>query len=128
MTTEAGTIPHVMVNGVSGERTTIQLKPREGLTVADVKAFLAERRETAKLIDPENCAASYHWVPVLDVYELLEIPAEWACAGGEWFVRNLGRPDGAPDGCWVWVGDLPDVTYERLLERRPREGVLGMEG
>ena len=88
MTTEADTIPQLMINGATGERQTIQLKPREGLTVADVKAFLAERRETAKLIDPENCAASYRWVPVLDVYELLEIPAEWDCAGGEWFCAS----------------------------------------
>ena len=118
MTTEADTIPQLMINGATGERRTIQLKPREGLTVADVKAFLAERRETAKLIDPENCAASYRFVPMLDVYELLEIPAEWDCTGGEWFVRNLGRPDGAPDGCWVWSGDLPDETYKRLLSQK----------
>jgi hypothetical protein len=49
------TIPHVMRYVTTGEATTIQLKPREGMTMADVEALLAERKAAGLLIDPENC-------------------------------------------------------------------------
>jgi hypothetical protein len=44
MMTTNETIPHVMANVMTGERHTIQLTPRDGLTVAEVEAFLAERK------------------------------------------------------------------------------------
>ena len=43
----------------TGVRHTIRLTPREGMTVAEALAFLADRRAAAQLVDPENCATTY---------------------------------------------------------------------
>ena len=97
-----GTVPHLMINAMTGEGHTIQLTPREGLTVADVQAFLAGRRAAAHLIDPENCEIFNYCGEAVDIYGLFDVPDEWSCHGKELFVRNL------TDGYWVWLGDLPE--------------------
>jgi hypothetical protein len=102
------TVPQVMINAVTGERQTIQLTPRKGLTVADVGSFRAERREAAKAIDLKNCTVTKYYTEALDVYGLFDVPGEWCCVGNARFVRNL------PDGDWVWFGDLPEATVEEL--------------
>jgi hypothetical protein len=109
------TIPHVMRNVTTGEATTIQLKPREGLTLADVEAFLAERKAAGLRIDPESCTTFSYCVEPLDIYVVLDVPDEWSSPGKELFVRN---PDA--DGAhryWVWLGDLPEETCKAVLER-----------
>ena len=118
------TVPHVMTNAVTGESQTTQLTPREGLTIADVEAELAERKAAGKLIDPATCATIGYYVEPLDIYGLLDVPGEWSCPGKKLFVRN---PDA--DGAhryWVWLGDLPKNTgkavLKRLEERRRRGG------
>lgn len=103
------TVPHLMINAVTGESHTIQLPPREGLTVADALAFLADRRAAAQLINPENCEIIKYYAEAVDIYELFDVPDEWSCVGSELFVRNL------PDGQWVWFGDLPEETCKTLL-------------
>src|SRR5580698_8538372 len=109
------TIPHVMRNVTTGEATTIQLKPRGGMTVADVEAFLAERKAAGLLIDPENCEVINYYVEPLDIYGVLDVPDEWSCPGKELLVRN---PDSAgPDRYWVWLGDLPGDIARRLAKR-----------
>jgi hypothetical protein len=105
------TIPHLMINAVTGERHTIQLRPRASLTVADVEAELAERKAEGALIDPAKCAIIKYYAEVLDIYGLLEVPDEWQCLSSELFVRNL------PDGYWVWFGDLPEETRKTLMRR-----------
>jgi hypothetical protein len=105
------TVPHVTTNAMTGESHTIQLRPKAGLTVADVEAFLAGRRAAALLIDPANCKMISHYVEACDIYELFDVPDEWQCAGKELFVRNL------PDGHWVWFGDLPEETCKAVLKR-----------
>lgn len=102
------TVPQVMINAVTGERQTIQLTPRKGLTAADVESFRAERREAGKAIDLKNCTLIKYYTETLDPYELFETHDEWSCIGSERFVRNL------PDGCWVWFGDLPEATLKEL--------------
>lgn len=112
----AENIPHVMRNVTTGEATTIQLTPREGLTVADVQEELAERKAAGKLIDPATCATIDYYVEPLDIYGLLDVPDEWSSPGKELFVRN---PDA--DGAhryWVWLGDLPESTGNAVLKRR----------
>jgi hypothetical protein len=110
MTTVTETIPQTMINASSGERHVIQLKPREGLTAADVRAFLADREEAAMLIDPENCEIMKHKTETLDPYGLFDVPDEWSCIGSARFVRNL------PDGEWVWFGDLPEAILNALTK------------
>jgi hypothetical protein len=105
------TIPRVMINALTGESQTIQLRPRAGLTVADVEAFFADRRAAAQLINPENCETIKYYTEVLDIYGLFDVPDEWNCVGSELFVRNL------PDGEGVWFGDLPKEVCKTLLDR-----------
>jgi hypothetical protein len=104
------TVPHATMNVVTGKRHVIQLKPREGLTAADVKAYLANREEAAKSINPENCETIKYYTEAMDIYGLFEVPDEWSCVGSELFVRNL------PDGSWVWFGDLPKETCKALMD------------
>jgi putative DNA primase/helicase len=76
MANEEATVPQLMINAFTGEEHVIQLKPRYGLTPKEVLAFLAERKEEAKRIDPETCKiASWH-TQVLDVYGIFEVPYE----------------------------------------------------
>jgi hypothetical protein len=115
MTTMNDTVPHLMINAMTGEATTIQLTPREGLTVADVEAELAERKAAGKLIDPASCTIIKYYAEALDIYGLFDVPDEWRCAGSELFVRN---PDA--DGAhryWVWLGHLPEATGKAVLKR-----------
>ena len=87
------------------------MRPRRGLTVADVEAILAERRAAGAGIDPENCTGVCRAVQVLDPYGLYDLPEEADCVSTETFVRNL------PDGDWVWWHDLPEATQLQLSER-----------
>jgi hypothetical protein len=90
------------------------MKPREGLTVADVEAFLADRKAAAKLIDPQNCEVIYFFRKVGDPYCLFDVPDEWSCIGREYFARNL------PDGSWACLNDLPSETGAILWKRMGR--------
>jgi hypothetical protein len=108
-------IPHVMANVMTGERHTIQLTPRDGLTVAEVEAFLGERKAAGLLIDPETCTAIKYYASAIDIYGLFDLPDEWICVGSELFVRNADST--GPDRYWVWLGDLPEEIAKAVMKR-----------
>lgn len=85
-------------------------KPREGMTLADVQAFIAERRAEGLRIDPATCERACWAVPIIDPYGLLDLPEEEQCFSPEPFVRN-------PGGDWVWYGDVPEATFAAILAR-----------
>ena len=109
--TMTDTVPHTMVNAVTGEHHVIQLRPKEGMTAADAQAFRAERIEEGKRIDPETCDIIKYKVQAVDLYGIFEVPDELWCVGSELFARNL------PDGYWVWFGDLPEERCKALFAR-----------
>src|SRR4051812_46951239 len=102
------TIPQRMINAVTGESHVIQLLPKEGLTAAEVAAYLADLESEAKLINPENCETTWWYAEVLDRNGMFAVPEQWSCIGRHSFVRNL------PDGSWVSFGDLPKATKQAL--------------
>ena len=83
------------------------------MTIADVEAFLAERKAEALRIDPEICEGMSRHVQVMDPYGLLDLPEEDRCIGRDIFVRN-------PNGPWVWFGDLPDGVLEAAQAREKK--------
>jgi hypothetical protein len=103
-----------VTNNVTGERRVDEWRPSGGRTEADVQAFLADRKEAAKLINPQNCDVVVIWGELLDVYGLYHVPDDSSCIEKDLFVRNL------PDGSWVWFGDLPEEicnTLEEMLKK-----------
>ena len=110
------TVPHTMVNAVTGAHQVIQLRPKEGMTAADAQAFRAERIEEGKQIDPQTCDIIKYYVEAVDLYGIFEVPDEWSCVGSELFARNL-----PVDGYWVWFGGLPEETCKALFARLERE-------
>jgi hypothetical protein len=79
-----------------------------------VKEWLADREREALRIDPENAEVTWWYVNVSDPYDVhRELHEE--CIGRDYFAR---RPGG---GIWVWFGDLPDATRERLWELHKRK-------
>jgi hypothetical protein len=111
--TKSQTVPLTTVNGITGERHIIQLKPRGGMTAKAAQAFRARRIKEGKRIDPETCEVMAGYARAVDPYNIFEepVPDEWSWVGKEFFARNL------PDGHWVWFGDLPEETYKALFER-----------
>jgi hypothetical protein len=91
----------------TGENYEVSLDDR---LPEETKAFLAERKEAGKLIDPENCEISWWYTEVGDPYDVWP-KEEVDCVGRATFVRSL------PDGDWVWEGDLQKETWEALEER-----------
>ena len=111
----SNTVPQTMINAVTGERHVIQLKPVGDMTSAEAQAFLADRVEEGKRIDPETCDIIKYKAAVLDPYGIFEVPDDWSCVGSARFARNL------PDGDWVWFGHLPEATCKALFERMEHE-------
>ena len=109
------TVPHVMLNIVTGEQPVIQLTPKGGRTAAEAQAFLEGRLKEAERIDPQTCEFAWWYARAVDLYGIFEVPEGWGCSGKENFVRNV------PDGSWVWEGDLPEHIYKALVERIERE-------
>ena len=101
---ETETVPHTMTHAISGEQHVIRLKPKGGMTAAEAEAFLAERIEEGKRIDPQTCEIIRFPAQAVDLYGIFEVPDEWSCVGSELYARNL------PDGYWEWFGDLPEET------------------
>jgi hypothetical protein len=114
--TMTDTVPHTMVNAVTGAHHVIQLGPKEGMTAADAQAFRAERIEEGKRIDPQTCDIIKYYVEAVDLYGIFEVPDEWSCVGSELFARNL-----PVDGYRVWFGGLPEETCKALFARLERK-------
>ena len=66
------TVPHTMVNAVTGAHHVIQLRPKEGMTAADAQAFRAERIEEGKRIDPQTCDIIKYYVEAIDLYGIFK--------------------------------------------------------
>jgi hypothetical protein len=97
------------------ERREPPMQPHVGMTVADIEAFVAERKAKALRIDPATCEVHYQYVQVLDPYGLLDVPEEARCIGADLFVRNPGGD------IWVWFGDLPEATLKAVRARPEKE-------
>jgi hypothetical protein len=81
--------------------------------VLEIKEWLETRRLEGQKIDPETAEVIFLCTPVLDPYELSAIVRErYGCVGRSWFARARGSE------IWVWFGDLPQQTKERLANRR----------
>ncbi len=80
-------------------------------TEQTVDEYLEACKEAGKLIDPETADVTFSWEQVLDPYGVEpDLPAEMRQVGRVFFARS---PD---SDIWVWFGDLPYETKERLLE------------
>jgi hypothetical protein len=82
--------------------------PREE---AEIEQWL---KEEGLKIDPETAEVDWWYVQTVDPYGVLdkwELPEEFDCVGREYFARAPGSD------VWVWFGDLPEQTVERLRQR-----------
>jgi hypothetical protein len=76
------------------------------------KGFLAIRKEAGCKIDPETAEVLWNYAQTLDPYGVYgELPEEYRQVGREYFARPPGSD------IWVWFGDLPDATRDRLWEK-----------
>jgi hypothetical protein len=74
--------------------------------------WLAARKETGLLIDPETAEVLWTYAQTLDPYGVdPELPEELQQIGREYFARSPGSD------VWVWFGDLPDATRDALWAR-----------
>ena len=89
-------------------------KPREGMTIADVEAVIAERKAEGLRIDPATCERVCRLVEEDDPYSLLNLRDEEEALSPDLFMRN-------PDGEWVWFGDVPEATLVAMLARVEKE-------
>jgi hypothetical protein len=79
--------------------------PREK---AEIKQWLTLRKEEGLKIDPETAEVDWWYAQTLDPYGVLdewELPEEF---------HQLHAPG---SDVWVWFGDLPEQTVERLEQR-----------
>ena len=74
------------------------------------KERLAIREEAGRKIDPETAEVMWKYAQMVDPYgDGLEIPDELWLVGRTYFARSPGSD------IWVWFGDLPDATRDRLM-------------
>jgi len=74
--------------------------------------WLAVRKEAAREIDPETALVWWDYRQVCDPYGVdPDLPEECQCIGREYFARSPGS------AVWVWFGDLPEATHDRLWAR-----------
>jgi hypothetical protein len=81
---------------------------------AEIERWLAIRKEEAVKIDPEIAEVNWWYPQTLNPYGVLdewELPEELNQVGREYFARAPGSD------IWVWFGDLPEQTAERLRQR-----------
>jgi hypothetical protein len=87
---------------------------RTSQETAEIKQWLALRKEEGLKIDPETAEVDWHYGQTLDpygVYDEWELPEEFDQVGREYFARSPGSD------IWVWFGDLPKQTVKRLEQR-----------
>ena len=78
----------------------------------EIKAWLEERKEAAKHIDPETAEVNWNYAWTLDPYGVIEdFPEALAQVGREYYAR-------AP-ACDIWVefGDLSEDVAQKLWEK-----------
>jgi hypothetical protein len=77
--------------------------------------WLEDRKQAARLINPESAEVTFEYGQVTDPYGLRKVRPVYYCVGRNYFVRNPG------DDLWVSDRDLPQATRERLWKRLGRE-------
>jgi hypothetical protein len=76
-----------------------------------VEEWLAACKREAITIDPETAEVTWRYAQTFDPYGVDPgLPEEYQQVGREFFAR---RPAG---DIWVWFGDLPRETQNRLVE------------
>ena len=80
------------------------------------KEWLAIRKEAGRKIDPETAEVMWVYAQTVDPYGVdPELPQAFGQVGRHYFAR-------CPESdIWVWFGDLPDDTRDRLWEKHKRE-------
>jgi hypothetical protein len=92
----------------------VPVKKKMAAEKAEIARWLAIRKEEALKIDPETAEVDWWYEQVLDPYGVCdewELPEEFDCVGRAYFARAPGSD------IWVWFGDLPKQTVERLRQR-----------
>jgi hypothetical protein len=83
--------------------------PAEELTV---EQWLQIRKEEALRIDADTAEVMWSYEQTLDPYGVEpDMPEECWQVGREYFARSPGSE------IWVWFGDLPDKTREKLWSK-----------
>ena len=76
-----------------------------------VEQWLQIRRDEGAKINPETAEVQWFFAQTLDPYGVQpDIPDEYQQIGRAYFARNPGND------IWVWFGDLPVLTGDRLWE------------
>jgi hypothetical protein len=81
----------------------------------EISNYLADRKREAVRIDPQTAEVTWWYAETLDPYGVDNLPLELQQVGREYFGRQPGSE------IWVWFGDLPDDTCEKLWERHKHE-------
>jgi hypothetical protein len=74
----------------------------------EILQYLAARKREGEIIDPETAEVRSFYVQTMDPYGVGGIPPELEQVGSAYFARNQNAT------IWVWFGDLPDNTREKL--------------
>jgi hypothetical protein len=78
--------------------------------------WLAVRKKAGLKIDPETAEVDWRYALTFDPYDVHpDLPEELQQVGREYFARSPGS------AIWVWFGDLPESTRERLLSKQHRK-------
>jgi hypothetical protein len=100
-----------LANAEREERTTTNMDTTENQLT--VEQWLAIRSEAGIRIDPETADVMCIHAQTLDPYGVYrDLPEEQRQLGREYFACSPGSD------IWVWFGDLPDETREKLWEMR----------
>jgi hypothetical protein len=77
-----------------------------------VEYLRALRRAVGLHIDPKTAEVKWIYAQVLDPYgDCPDLPEECWQVGRDYFVRSPGSD------VWIWFGDLPSATWDRLWKR-----------
>lgn len=81
-----------------------------------VEQWLQIRKEEGRKIDPDTAECEWCYAQTLNPYDVdPALPEEYQQVGREYFARS---PDSE---IWVWFGDLPNETRDKLWEKHKSE-------
>jgi hypothetical protein len=105
----------------------VPVKKKTPAEKAEIEDWLAIRREEGIKIDPETAEVEWWYAQTLDRYGVedeWELPEEFHQVGREYFACAPGSK------IWVWFGDLPDETRDKLWNRHSHKLAFpaGLEG
>ena len=83
---------------------------------AETEEWLRIRRHAPRELDSDTAEVSWWWEQICDPYRVYpDFPEELDQVGRTYYARAPGSD------VWVWFGDLPDATAERLWEKHRNE-------